>query len=161
MHHNRTSKDDPSPEVSDLGSHVGYWLRMVSNQVTGEFIRAIEAVGVSASEWVTLRTLWDRESASTSDIINALGMTKGGASKVISRLEEKGLVRRLTDDADGRAQRVVLTAEGRDLVPKLAEIADKNDAKFFGHLTPQETQSIVQAMKTIVHLQQIRVVPVD
>ncbi len=44
---------------SALDTHLGFWLRMVSNQVSVEFARSIMAQGVSVSEWVALRRLLD------------------------------------------------------------------------------------------------------
>jgi hypothetical protein len=41
--------------VASLESHLGYWLRAVSNQVSGAFAARVETLGVSVAEWVVLR----------------------------------------------------------------------------------------------------------
>ena len=50
-------------------------------------------------------------------------MTKGAISKIVSHLQDRELVERAPVTADRRAQRVVLTAAGSALVPKLAALA--------------------------------------
>lgn len=150
--------------VSPLEAHVGFWLRFVSNHVSGRFKGEVEAAGVTVSEWVALSTLHgSREplGPTTRELIDALGMTKGAISKVVNKLEEKGLAVRQTDRDDARAQRVVLTASGRRLVPRIAKIADENDAMFFGALTERERSALVQTLRRLVKAHGLSQVPVD
>lgn len=155
------SRTAPSSEVSSLESHLGFWLRYVSNHVSGQFKRAVEARGVSVSDWVALRHLYDAGLSSPGELMQSLGMTKGAVSKIVSRLEEKGLVSRAADETDGRAHRIVLTAAGRRLVPKLAALADRNDEMFFGHLSPEFRRELIAAMQEIARLHRLGRVPVE
>ncbi|MFN3609906.1 MAG: MarR family winged helix-turn-helix transcriptional regulator, partial [Hyphomonas sp.] len=120
-----------SQTVSALETHLGYWLRMVSNAVSQAFARSLEAEGVTVAEWVFLRTLYDFERLSPSHLADALGMTRGAVTKLADRLIEKGLTAREADPEDGRAQLLALTPPARKLVPRLAALADANDAAFF------------------------------
>jgi DNA-binding MarR family transcriptional regulator len=117
----------------------------------------LEAQSVTVTEWVALRTLLAQGQSSHAALIEALGMTKGAASKVISRLEEKGLAQRQW--ADGREQVLVLTQAGKALVPLLAELADANDAHFFAHLPDTERQSLMNTMQTLVKHHQLKAIP--
>ena len=126
--------------VSALEAHLGFWLRRVSNQVSARFTRQVEAQGVSVSEWVALRRLYPDAEVSPTALVESLGMTKGAISKVIDRLEARGLAARARRGDDRRHQHVTLTEEGRALVITLARLADENDAHFFGHL-PADTQA--------------------
>ncbi len=77
-------------------------------------------------------------------------MTKGTASKIVSRLEEKGLAVRQLADGRAREQSLGLTAAGKALVPQLAAQADANDAHFFGHLPRAERVALTKAMQALV-----------
>jgi len=147
--------------VSDLESHLGFWLRFVSNHVSGRFKRLVEEAGVSVSEWVALRTLYAADSSTARNLALSLGMTKGAVSKVLDRLERKKLVRRLADPDDGRAQRIALTAAGRRLVPALAALADANDEHFFGQLSPDARQALAETLRELVHTHQLSEVPTE
>ncbi len=46
------------------------------------------------------------------DLYNALGCTPGGLTKMIDRLERRGLVQRTNDLEDGRRARIRLTPKG-------------------------------------------------
>jgi DNA-binding MarR family transcriptional regulator len=145
--------------TSPLEAHLGFWLRFVSNHVSKRFRQQLEARGVTVTEWVALRTLLAQGEVGHASLIDALGMTKGAASKVISRLEEKGLALRQWAEGSAREQRLVLTAKGRALVPKLARLADDNDQHFFGHLPAGERQALLAAMKTLVEHHQLKQIP--
>ena len=92
--------------VSALETHVGFWLRFVSNHVSKRFAQLLEERDVSVSEWVALRHLYDASDTTPLDVMGALGMTKGAVSKILARLESRKLVWRATDASDGRAHRV-------------------------------------------------------
>lgn len=147
--------------VSALEDHVGFWLRFVSNHVSGEFARQVEQSGVTVSEWVAMREMFRHESSSASDLMQALGMTKGAVSKIVSRLQAKGLAARAPGVADKRAQLLVLTAAGRALVPVLAEIADRNDDNCFAALSLEQRTALVAMMRQVVQEQQLRQVPTE
>jgi len=147
--------------VSTLETHLGYWLRFVSNQVSHAFAVKLEGQGVTVAEWVMLRELYARDAVPPSTVADRLGMTRGAISKLAERLTTKGLVRRSTGGADRRYQALALTAEGRALVPRLSALADRNDAEFFGHLRAEDRATIEAAMKEIVRRHGLRTVPVE
>lgn len=149
------------PSVSALEEHAGFWLRFVSNHVSGRFQRLVEENGVSLSEWVALRQLYSSERSTSAELIASLGMTKGAISKVLDRLESKDLARRVADPEDRRAQQIELTRAGRSLVPRLAKLADENDAHFFGHLSPAAREGLVQTLMDIVREHQLKQIPID
>ena len=145
--------------AAPLEAHLGFWLRFVSNHVSTRFQALLEARGVTVTEWVALRTLLTQRETSHAALITALGMTKGAASKVISRLEEKGLAQRQLAEGRAREQVLVLTAQGRALVPRLAALADANDEHFFGHLPAPERQTLMDTMQALVQHHQLKEVP--
>ena len=147
----------PSP----LDSHLGFWLRYVSNHVSLRFRQLLEAEGVSVTEWVALRLLHGREGAAHAELMAALGMTKGAASKVTTRLESKGLVERVLADGSARVQRLQLTRSGQRLVPRLAALADANDALFFGHLEATQREELLQLLQDLVRRHGLSELPVS
>lgn len=147
------------PSVAALEAHLGFWLRFVSSHVSTRFQQLLEEKGVTVTEWVALRTMWSQAETRHTELIQTLGMTKGAASKVVSRLEEKGLAERLRADGQTREQALVLTAAGKALVPKLAALADANDEHFFSHLRAQERQSLMDAMQALVKHHQLKDIP--
>lgn len=146
--------------ASPLDAHLGFWLRFVSNHVSARFAQQVEGEGSTVTEWVALRTLFDRAQTTHAELIQALGMTKGATSKVVTRLEEKGLARRERAEGSAREQVLRLTPQGRALVPRLAALADQNEAHFFGHLSAGERHALRAAFQALVTHHQLNELPV-
>ena len=147
-------------ELSLLESHLGYWIRYVSNHVSHAFSLKLAARGVTAAEWVVVRELYDAESA-PSAIADRLGITRGAISKLADRLIAKGLIARRASAGDRRFQSLALTRQGRALAPKLAALADHNDEEFFADLDRETRDTVMAAMKEIVRRKGLRAAPVD
>jgi len=147
--------------VSPLEAHLGYWIRFVSNQVSHSFGLKLADRDVTVAEWVVLREMYEADSVVPSALAERIGMTRGAISKLVDRLVAKALTIRTMSREDRRYRTVALSAKGRALVPKLAALADQNDAEFFGHLVAHERETIESAMRAIVHRHGLRSVPVE
>ncbi len=145
--------------VSDIEAHLGYWLRTVSNAVSQSFARSVEAEGVTVAEWVFLRMLYDVELIVPSQLAERMGMTKGAISKLADRLVEKDLVVREAKADSKRGQTLMLQPAARQLVPRLAALADQNDAAFFGALSPAERNQLEQILRRIARERHLGDIP--
>ncbi len=147
--------------TSDLTTHLGYWLRYVSNHVSQGFARKVEAHGVTVAEWVLMRQLLEEEALAPSVLADRMGMTRGAVSKLADRLIAKSILVRAADPRDGRAQKLSLTPAGRALVPQLAALADANDAEFFDHLAPEDRAALFRVLRELVEKRGLNSMPVD
>lgn len=150
-----------TPPVTDLTSHIGFWLRMVSNHVSHAFAAKLADKGVTVAEWSLLRTLFGREPMPPSRIAEEMGMTRGAISKLADRLIAKSLLIRAASPDDGRAQTLTLTASGVDLVPDLAALADRNDAEFFDCLSTEEHALLEQLLKNLAERRRMTAFPTE
>lgn len=153
--------DDTSPAASDLQSHLGYWLRLVSNHASHRFARALADEGVSAAEWVLMRDLYDAGAVAPSVLAARLGLTRGAITKLVDRLRAKRLVVRASGLGDGRFQTIALTGGGARMVPHLAAIADANDAAVFGHLSPRARTALEATLRDIAARARLITPPMD
>ena len=147
--------------ISDLETHLGYWLRFVSNHVSHAFSLKLRARDVTVAEWVMLRELFDRGGVPPSALADRLGMTRGAISKLADRLIAKKFVDRTLSTEDRRQQTLALTADGRKLVPSLSALADRNDAEFFGHLKPSERTVLEKMLRDIVRRHDLKTIPTE
>jgi len=147
--------------VSSLDSHLGYWLRFVSNHVSHGFAQKLAAKDVTAAEWVVMRMLYGRPPTPPSHLASDIGMTRGAISKLAERLITKMLVVRAADPTDGRAQSLAPTEIGKKLVPQLAKLADANDASFFGSLSAFECTTLERLLKKLIAANGLSSLPID
>jgi DNA-binding MarR family transcriptional regulator len=157
----RGSTPHASEAVSSLEAHLGYWLRFVSNHVSHSFKVKVERHGVTVAEWVVMRALFDADDIMPSELSKRIGLTRGAVSKLLDRLATKDLVVIRGDAVDRRAQAVNLSGSGRRLVPKLAALADQNDAETFGHLDADERAQLLATLKHLVDRLGLSSTPID
>lgn len=147
---------------SDLKSHIGFWMRLVSNNVSHSFARKVETTGVTVAEWVILREMYSEEgSTSPSRIADLTGLTRGAISKLVERLVQKDLVDRTEASGDRRYQDIELTTKGCNLVPKLASFADQNDDEFFSVLTSPERKQLRELLQKIATRHELTKLPTE
>ena len=114
--------------------------------------RVLEPHGITPSDYSILGAL--RRSGRPrqlmpGDLYNTLGCTPGGLTKMVDRLEKRGLVRRLSDLEDGRRARIRLTPKGEAVERKaLADYTDSAD-RLMAELTQEEIEQIDSALELL------------
>ena len=76
---------------------------------------------ISPGEIHALRTVSRLEVCTMQDIARSVSVTKGSATRIVTRLEDKGLVYRGQDQKDGRVCCVMLTEEGKALLKRIED----------------------------------------
>jgi DNA-binding MarR family transcriptional regulator len=149
------------PKISPLTAHAGFWLRFVSNHVSQSFAAKLVSSGVTVAEWVILREMYDAGIIAPSALARSTGLTRGAVSKLVDRLCAKRLVARAEAAGDRRYQDIQLTPSGRQLVPKLAAIADANDKQFFAALPATELDRLLKTLKKLVTANRLNTIPIE
>ena len=127
---------------SNLEDHLGYWLRCLSNFISGSFAARLAVYDISVAQWVVLRTLYENKGISLNEAAQLVGVDKSSLSRMVERLVQRGLIDR-TDGNDRRSVGLAVTSEGKKLVPQLAKLADENDHSFFKSLTAQQRKDFL------------------
>ena len=73
------------------------------------------------------------------DIASELGITTGGTSKLVDRIEASGYCRRLPNPEDRRSSLLELTAEGRRLFAEAGAAFDEELQRRLGAAVPERT----------------------
>jgi DNA-binding MarR family transcriptional regulator len=146
---------------SSLESHLGYWLRRVSNHVSGNFKSALQARSTSVAEWVVLSLVEERPGITPGELAESLELTRGAISKVIDKLEAKDWITGSTKADDNRVRCFNLTRKGSRALPPLRQIADTNDQAFFNVLQHDERATLQRLLIKLIESHKINSVPVQ
>ena len=73
------------------------------------------------------------------DIARELGITTGGTSKLVDRVEASGYCRRLPNPADRRSSLLELTSEGRHMLAAAGVAFDEELQRWLGSAVPERT----------------------
>ena len=73
------------------------------------------------------------------DIASELGITTGGTSKLVDRIEASGFCRRLPNPADRRSSLLELTPEGQRMLAEAGIAFDEELRRLLGSAVPERT----------------------
>jgi DNA-binding MarR family transcriptional regulator len=124
------------------------WVRMLrlSHKVQPALVKMLRGLGLNPAEFDILDTLAAREGLTQQDLADALLVTKGNMTYHLCRMAERGLVDRR---AEGRKNRLYLTAEGRRLLEEaLPEHEALIDERFSG-LSVEEREQLADLLKKL------------
>jgi DNA-binding MarR family transcriptional regulator len=154
-----------------LGEHVSdprfaafYGLLVTEARVTERLDAALQAAaGVSLNRLELLLHLhWKDGRRRMSDLAEALLVSRGGATRLVARAEEDGLVRREIPPDDRRATYAVLTDAGREAAergyPAYVELVQQ---LFHAHVTDEETEVLVRVWNRVLVANDAACMPVS
>jgi len=147
--------------ASPLEAHLGYWLRLVSNEVSRAFARTLQKQNISVAEWVAINQLAAGAGLTPARLAATMGMTRGAISKVLDKLDSKRLISRSPSPLDSRVQLLSLTGQARRILPQLTSIADDNDRHFFAALGANEKAALRNLLRKLAGVHQITRIPVE
>lgn len=84
--------------------------------------------------------------SSPKELAGLLGTDTAGMTRMLDRLERKGLVRRAADSQDRRAILVELTSQGRKLVPRLPVVFEHVGDRLTAGADAADVTRILEAM---------------
>jgi DNA-binding MarR family transcriptional regulator/GNAT superfamily N-acetyltransferase len=89
------------------------------------------------------------EEVSASDLSRELGLDPGYLSRILARLERRGLVDKVRSETDGRRRILSLTSEGKEAFTMLDSRSREEVAEMLGELSEGAQRRLLEAMQTI------------
>ena len=95
--------------------------------------------GLPLSHFEPMSVIARRPECRVHDIATELGITTGGVSKLVDRIEARGYCRRLPNPADRRSSLLELTAEGKRVLTEAGVAFDQELQRMLGSAVPERT----------------------
>ena len=112
-----------SAKTFDPRTGFGRLLSQVKTELMEALDRELAPLDITAAQYVILTTLAEGPTESASGLCKGVSYDPGAMTRMIDRLERKGLVRRIRCPNDRRRINLELTSEGRAVYPRLIESA--------------------------------------
>jgi DNA-binding MarR family transcriptional regulator len=138
----------PSREVAQLWLGGGSLLHRTSKELTTALERALAPYAVTAQQAALLLRL--RTETSPSRLAAALGTDTAGMTRLVDRLEDKDLVRRVRESSDRRSVRVELTDAGAALAPQLAPAFGMVTGRLFDGFSSADLQTLTLMLERML-----------
>lgn len=114
---------NPSPlytiETYTQEDSIGFLLHQAKLRLTQAMDERIGDLGITAAQWVVLKQIALRSGETASALCKCSGCDTGSMTRMLDRLEEKGLIRRERSTADRRVVMLHVTEAGQALLPAI------------------------------------------
>jgi DNA-binding MarR family transcriptional regulator len=145
-------------EVQPTENHLGYWLFYAQRCMAhafGEVLRAhCEERGkpyvVTPPQWGVLSQLHESDGLTVGTISHKRGVDAPTITGIVRRLEQSGLVERRHSQEDRRVVKVYLTAEGRDIISSLLDVAQGFQEVALRGFSEAEQQDFLVKLQQII-----------
>jgi len=102
--------------------------------------RELSQFDISAPQLFVLASVANKEADSAAGLCKSISYDPGAMTRMIDRLEQKGLVRRVPNPDDRRAMNLELTSAGKALYPQLTLAKETVQAQFLRGFAKGEVQ---------------------
>jgi DNA-binding MarR family transcriptional regulator len=130
---------DPTlPWNTMLGGGLGFLLTQARNVVLADIERGLAPLNLTAAQFMVIIGIAHERARTLTEFSNYLGYDSGAMKRLLDRVEEKGMIRRVRSLEDRRSQRLELTDEGRALYPRIMETVNAVHARTLAGFTDEE-----------------------
>lgn len=135
-----------SRDLLDLPGHV---IRRLQQQSAAVFQDRTKAAGfdVTSVQFAALSTLATEPGLDQASLAKRIAYDRATIGGVVKRLAQKGWVVRMPDDADRRAFKVTLTAEGNAALTEMTPIVHALQNEIMGGLSQEDQDILLGLMK--------------
>lgn len=133
-----------------LADFLPYLLSVTSNAVSDSIAQEYRArFGLKIPEWRVMAVLGDAGAKTQRELVGATRMDKVAVNRACKVLEERGLIARSPNLADGRSHHLELTAAGRSVHGEIWPLALDMERRLFAALSAAERRDFKNLLARI------------
>src|ERR1700682_5218606 len=126
------------------------WFEVFMSRSNEEFVRFLKHKELNFAQHGVLMRLYHHGDCAVSDLSKPFGITMPGASQLVDKLVQEGLVERTESLLDRRMKQLALTSRGRALVRAGLDARLDWTHKLSASLTPEQRANIAQALADLI-----------
>ncbi|MDP3139110.1 MAG: MarR family transcriptional regulator [Burkholderiaceae bacterium] len=151
---------DYAPEQS-----VGYLMRQILVSVAQEVEHQLHASDLTNAQWVPMFKLYMGQAHTVAELARECKLDAGAMTRLLDRLEAKGLCRRVRSSSDRRVVNIELTDEGLEAARVIPDAVSRVHNAHLAGFTQEEWETLKQMLRRILGnaktLQEARVAHAD
>ena len=134
-----------------LSEFLPYQLSITSNAVSDLIARAYRGrFALKIPEWRLMAVLGEVASATQRELVEATAMDKVTVNRASKALEDRGLIGRAPNAADGRSHHLALTTTGRELYEQIVPMALSVEAELFANGEAKALEAMLTKLRARV-----------
>ncbi|HKB52855.1 MAG TPA: MarR family transcriptional regulator [Ramlibacter sp.] len=135
-----------------VDSYLAALLAQASQLISGEFHEVVRANGFSVSEWRVLATLAGNAPLSIGRLASISTIKQPTVTRLLDRMQAKGMVERIDSDGDRRVTLVKITAAGARMVSRLIVLARAHEQRVLEPFGLERAEELKSTLRHIIEL---------
>ena len=138
---------DPATYCRD--ESVGYLIAAVRGRIVASLDAALEPLGITGPQWGALMAI-HHGADTAAETCRQIGCDTGSMTRMLDRLEEKGLLRRERSAADRRVVKLVLTEAGQQLPLSALPLVVGMLNEYLRGFSPEEVEQLKALLRKLL-----------
>jgi DNA-binding MarR family transcriptional regulator len=140
----------PNPPSYLLHQRLGWQVSRLARILQSRLEAELAGDRLTRLMWTVLTGLGEEGISNPSDLADYIGITRASASRLLTTMERRGLVRRAeAGGPDGRQVALSLTDAGRAILTRNRSRVDAVNTHFMAKLAPDQAQCLMDALATL------------
>lgn len=131
------------------GGFLGYLLSETRNAVFRDLAVELEPLGITCAQFRVVAGIAHKRANTLSDFARYLDYDTGAMKRLLDRVEEKGLIRRVPCPADRRSLNLELTDDGQAIYPQLMAAVKRVHERMLQGFSSEEEQQLQNLLQRI------------
>lgn len=128
---------------------LGFIIGRTNIKMKNNLAKALKPYDVTPEQWALLNRLWIQDGISQKELSEKSLKDQPTTTRILDKLEQRGLIRRQASPEDRRAFLIYLTGEGRDIKTSLVNNAYQALAEALKGLSGQEQEQLKNLLNRI------------
>jgi DNA-binding MarR family transcriptional regulator len=129
---------------------VGYMMRRILSIVAAAVERELEPSGLTNAQWVPLLKLYVKQGSTVAELARQCELDAGSMTRLLDRLEAKGLCRRVRSSEDRRVVNLELTPEGTAVAQQIPAVLSRVQNEHLAGFTMDEWTLLKSFLRRIL-----------
>jgi DNA-binding MarR family transcriptional regulator len=131
---------------------IDYFLKVVWQTVANRYNQLASEFGITQSIGYLLINIDDKEGTTVTEVAGLLGLKSTSLSRMLSNLEDMGLIYRESNKGDKRSVKICLTDLGKEKRHLARVVVRKFNDYLDAHISDAEKQQLTDTLKKINQL---------
>jgi len=135
-----------------MNESAGFLLCMASNAIDRKLAEEVKKKypGLTAAQWKILMLVGNAKCKNAAELANAMNCDMASVTRLLDRLEAKGLIQRRRSTVDRRLVDISVTDRSQELVPRLPEAPVAMMKRMFRDFSKEEIDQLSRFLRRII-----------
>jgi DNA-binding MarR family transcriptional regulator len=133
----------------DIRDSLGYLLGNVRQEWITAVEKELKPFDLTAAQYIVLLKVGSGSATTPVEICRVLQYDTGAMTRLIDRIEAKGLIKRVAHGGDRRCVALELTAQGEELYPRLIRVLMDMNKRALRGFTKDEVAALDRLLKRV------------